>query len=154
MATLEHAQELLETGKRKAGLKELCEVADDYRSRPAYYTPCETAELFIQLAYEIRFDRKSGMSYFGKKAAEAASLMGEAKTLLEASGERVDHPTWGHWYSVARRFALTDGDHLQAAAIVGDQIKALLASGDADPEAIERLRELKRRDENPPLARP
>ena len=154
MATREHADELHGAGKRKAGLKELREVAEEHRSRPAYHPSAETADLLIHLAYEIRFDRKTGMSYFGKKATEAASLMDEAKALLESSDERADHPTWERWYSVARRFALADGDRLKAADIGGSQIKALLAMGDADPEAVERLRELKRRDENPPVARP
>ena len=77
--------------------------------------------------------------------------MEEAKALLEASSERADHPAWERWYSVARRFALADGDRQKAAAIGGSQIKALLALGDADPEAVEHLRELKRRDENPPV---
>lgn len=151
MATREHADALLEAGKRKAGLKELRELAEDCRARPAYHRAIETVDLLVHLAYEIRFDRKTGMSHFGKQAAEAASLMEEARTLLESSGERADHPTWARWYSVARRFALADGDRLGAAGIVSEHIKALVALGDADPEAVERLRELKRRDENPPV---
>jgi hypothetical protein len=150
MATREHADALLESGKRKAGLKELREVVAECRDHPAYHAPVDTADLLVHLAYEIRFDRKTGMSHFGRKAAEATSLMEEAKTLLESSDERVDHPTWVRWYSVARRFALTDGDRLGAAEVLGEQIQALVALGDADPETIERLRDLKRRDENPP----
>lgn len=149
MATREHADSLLEAGKRKAGLKELREVVEEYRDRPAYHAPIDTAELLIHLAYEVRFNRKTGMPYFGKHAAEAAKLMEEARTILVASGERPDHPTWSRWYSVARRFALTDGDRLRAAAIGGEQIAALVALGDADPETIQHLRDLKQRDESP-----
>lgn len=151
MATREHADGLLDAGKRKAGLKELRELVEEYQGRPAYHAPTDTADLLVNLAYEIRIDRKTGMVHFGKKAAEAASLMEEARTLLESSGERADHPTWERWYSVARRLALTDGDRLRSADIIGEQIKALVALGDIDPETIERLRDLKRRDENPPV---
>ncbi len=149
MATREQADGLLEAGKRKAGLKELHALADEHRSRPAYYAPVDTAELLIHLAYEIRFNRKNGMPYFGKHAVEAATLMAEAKALLESVGERADHPAWTGWYAIARRFALTDGDRSGAAASVGEQIKALAALGDADPEMIEHLRDLKRQDESP-----
>jgi len=151
MATREHADALLEAGKRRAGLRELRELAEEHRSWPAYHKPIDTADLLIHLAYEIRFNRKSGMSYYGNEATEAASLLGEARTLLEATEERADHPTWERWYSVARRFALADGDRLKAADTIGEQIKALTALGDVDPEIIERLRDLKRRDENPPV---
>lgn len=151
MTTREHADALLEAGKRKAGLKELRELVEECRDRPAYHAPVDTADLLVHLAYEIRIDRKTGMQHFGKKVAEAATLMEEARALLESSSERVDHPAWGRWYSVARRLALTDGDRPKAADIIGEQIKALVALGDVDPETIERLRDLKRRDENPPV---
>jgi hypothetical protein len=151
MVTREHADALLEAGKRKAGLEELHALVDEYRVRPGYHSRTETAELLIHLAYEIRFDRKTGMPYFGKKAAEAASLVKEARTHLDASGERADHSVWYRWYSVARRFALIDAEPFKAADIIGEQIKALVALGDVDPEIIENLRELKRRDMNPPV---
>ena len=154
MATQEHADALLEAGKRKAGLKELRAVADEYRARPAYHAPADTAELLIHLAYEIRLDRKTGMSYFGKHAAEARSLLEEARTRLDEAGERADHPAWHRWYSVARRFALMDAEPFKAAEVVGEQIKALTALGDVDPEIIESLRELKRRDMNPGVTYP
>ena len=92
MVTREHAEALLEAGKRKAGLEELRRLAEEYRGQPAYHSRTETAELLIHLAYEIRFDRKNGMPFFGKKAAEAMSLLKEARALLDASGERADHP--------------------------------------------------------------
>lgn len=149
MATLEHADALLEAGKRKAGLKELRAVVEEYRGRPAYHSPTDIADLLIHLAYEIRFDSKTGMSYFGKQAAEARSLLEEARVRLDASGKRADHPTWHRWYGVARRFALMDAEPFKAADIVGNQITALTALGDVDPEIIEGLRELKRRDMNP-----
>lgn len=149
MGTRENADALLEAGKRKAGLKELRALADEHRDRPAYHEPLDTADLLIHLAYEIRFNRSSGMSYFGKHAAEAASLMEEARTLLESADTRADHEAWGRWYSVARRFALADGDRPGAAAVSAEQIRALVALGDADPETIEHLRDLKRRDESP-----
>jgi hypothetical protein len=149
MATREHADALLEAGKRRAGLKELHSLVEDHRARPAYHRPVETADLLIHLAYETRFNRKTGMTYSGKKAAEAASLLQESRALLESSGERVDHPTWDRWYAIARRLALADGDRLKAAEIGGEQITALQTLGDVDPEVIERLRELKRRDEDP-----
>ena len=151
MVTREHAEALLDAGKRKAGLEELHRLAEEYRRQPAFHSPAETAELLIHLAYEIRFDRKSGMPFFGKKAAEAISLLKEARTILDASGERADHPVWYRWYSVSRRFALMDAEPFKAADIVGEQIKALVALGDVDPEIIENLRELKRRDTNPPV---
>lgn len=151
MATREHADALLDAGKRRAGLKELRDLIEDHRGRPAYHTPTDTADLLVHLAYELRFDRKTGMPHFGKKATEAASLMEEARVLLESAGERADHPTWERWYSVVRRLALTDGDRLRSADIIGEQIKALVALGDVGPETIERLRDLKRRDENPPV---
>jgi len=150
MATREHADALLEAGKRKDGLKELRALVEEYRAQSAYHSQTETAEVFIHLAYEIRLDRKTGMPFFGKTAAEAASLMKDARTQLDASGERADHPVWYRWYSVARRFALMDAEPFKAADIVGEQIKALTALGDVDPEVIENLRELKRRDMNPP----
>ncbi len=150
MATREHADALLEAGKRKAGLEELRALVEEYRVRPGYYSRAGTAELLIHLAYEIRLDRKSGMPHFGKEAVEAASLMKEARTHLDASSERADHTTWYRWYSVARRFALMDGEPFKAADIIGEEIKALMALGDVDPEIIENLRELKRRDMNPP----
>jgi hypothetical protein len=150
MATREHADALLEAGKRKAGLEELHALAAAYRARPGDHAPAEMAELLIHLAYEIRLDRKTGMPYFGKKAEEAAALMKEARRHLDGSGERADHAAWYRWYSVARRFALMDAEPFQAAAIVGEQIKALAALGDVDPEIIENLRELRRRDMNPP----
>lgn len=153
MVTREHADALLEAGKRKAGLKELRALAEECRLRPAYHSRTETAELLIHLAYEIRFDRKTGMPYFGKKAAEATSLLEEARTHLDASGERADHPVWDRWYGVARRFALMDAEPFKAADIVGEQIKALVALGDVDLEIIENLRELQRRDMNPPATR-
>lgn len=153
MSTYEHADALLEAGKRKAGLKELRALAEEHRSRPAYHAPLETADLLIHLAYESRFDRRTGMPYFGRHAEEAAALMLEARKLLEGSGARSDDPTWSRWYGVARRFALADDDRPGAAAIVAAQVKALVALGDADPEVIEHLRDLKRRDENPPLTR-
>ncbi len=149
MTTREQADALLEIGKRKAGLKELHRLADEYRDRPAYHAPIDTADLCVHIAYEIRFDRKTGMSHFGKHAAEAEALMAEAKALLESTGERADHPTWTRWYATARRFALTDGDRAGASVIVGEQIAALVALGDVDPETIEHLRDLKRRDESP-----
>ncbi len=150
MVAREHADALLEGGKRKAGLKELRALAEECRVQPAFHTRTETAELLIHLAYEIRFDRKSGMPHFGKDAAEAASLLTEARAHLDESGERADHPVWYRWYSVARRFALMDGEPFKAGDIVGEQITALLALGDVDPEIIENLRELKRRDMHPP----
>lgn len=150
MATREHADSLLQSGKRKAGLRELREVVAEHRDFPAHHAPLDTVELLIHLAYEIRFNRKTGMTYFGRKAAEAASLMEEARTLLESSGARADHPAWARWYSVTRRLHLIDGDPLKAADVVGEQIRALVALGDVDPETIEYLRDLKRRDENLP----
>ncbi|MEA5076463.1 MAG: hypothetical protein VB139_08980 [Coriobacteriia bacterium] len=149
MTTREQADELLEMGKRRAGLKELHGLADEHRDRPAYHAPIDTADLLIHLAYEIRFNRKTGMSYSGKHAAEAAALMAEAKALLASTGERADHPTWTRWYGVARRFALTDDDRPGAAMIAGEQIAAIVALGDVDPETIEHLRDLKQRDESP-----
>lgn len=153
MSTREHADALLEAGKRKAGLNELRELVEEHRRRPAYHAPLDTADLLIHLAYELRFNRKTGMPYFGKYAAEAATLMREARALLESSEARADHPVWQRWYGVARRFALTDDDRPGSAAIVAEQIRALLALGDVDPETIEHLRDLKRRDENPPVVR-
>ncbi len=150
MMTREHADALLEAGKRKAGLEELRALAEEYRVRPGFHSRTEMAELLIHLAYEIRLDRKTGMPYFGKEASEAASLMKEARTHLDASGERADHSVWYRWYSVARRFALMDAESFKAADIVGEQIKALVALGDVDPEIVENLRELKRRDMNAP----
>ncbi len=149
MVTREHADALLEAGKRKDGLKELRALAEEYRVRPAYHSRTETAELLIHLAYEIRLDRKTGMPFFGKMAAEATSLLKEARTHLDGSGERADHPVWYRWYSVARRFALMDAEPFKAADIVGEQIKMLVALGDVDPEIVENLRELKRKDMNP-----
>ena len=153
MATREHADALLEAGKRKAGLEELRALVEEYRARPGFHSRTEVADLLIHLAYEIRLDRKTGMPYFGKIAAEAASLMKEARTHLDTSGERADHTIWYRWYSVSRRFALMDGEPFKAADIIGEQIKALVTLGDVDPEIIENLRELKRRDINPPATR-
>lgn len=68
MATREHADALLDAGKRRAGLKELRELVEEYRGRPAYHAPTDTAGLLVHLAYEIRFDRKTGIPHFGKKA--------------------------------------------------------------------------------------
>ena len=51
---------------------------------------------------------------------------------------------------MTRRLHLIDGDPLKAADVVGEQIRALVALGDVDPETIEYLRDLKRRDENLP----
>ncbi len=152
MVTLEHADALLEAGKRKEGLKELHTLAEEHRNQPALHSKTETAGLLVHLAYELRLDRKTGMPSFGKMAAEAASLMKEARSLLDASGERADHPAWFRWYSVARRFALMDAERFKAADIVGEQITELVALGDVDPEIIENLRDLKRRDMNPPAA--
>jgi hypothetical protein len=45
MVTREHADALLEAGKRKAGLKELRALAEECRVRPAYHPRIETAEL-------------------------------------------------------------------------------------------------------------
>lgn len=151
MTTREHADALLGSGKRKAGLEELHALADEYRSQPGFHSRTETAELLIHLAYEIRFDRRTGMPYFGKSAAEAMSLMKEARTNLDASGERADHTVWQRWVSVSRRFALMDAEPFKAADILGEQIKALTALGDVDPEIIENLRELRHRDMNPPV---
>jgi hypothetical protein len=81
----------------------------------------------------------------------AENRLKEARTHLEASGGRADHPVWYRWYSVARRFALMDAEPFKAADIIGEQIKALVALGDVDLEIIENLRELKRKDMNPPM---
>lgn len=150
MATREHADTLIENGKRKAGLEELHVLAEEYRRQPAFHSNTDTAELLIHLAYEMRVDRKTGMPFFGKVVAEAMSHLNEARSCLYESGERADHPVWYRWYSVARRFALMDGDPSKAAIIVGEQIKALEALGNVDPDVIENLQELKRRDLNPP----
>jgi hypothetical protein len=150
MTTREHADALLESGKRKAGLEELRALADEYRHQPAFHSRTETAELLIHLAYSIRLDGKTGMPYFGKSAVEATSLMKEARTNLDASGERADHEVWQRWYSISRRFALMDAEPFKAADIIGEQIQVLLALGNVDPEKIEYLRELRRRDMNPP----
>ena len=38
MVTREHADALLEAGKRKDGLKELRALAEEYRAQPAYHS--------------------------------------------------------------------------------------------------------------------
>jgi hypothetical protein len=151
MASRENADALLDAGKRKAGLKELYALAEEYRRYPAFHSETDTAELLIHIAYEIRLDRKNGMPHFGKEAVEAASLMKDARTHLDASGERADHPVWYRWYSVSRRFFLMDAEPFKAADILEEQIEALVGLGSVDPKIIENLRELKRKDMNPPV---
>ena len=147
MASLEHADELLEAGKRKQGLKELREVVAECRQRPAYHTPAELAGLLLHLAYELRIDRKTGMLYFGKYQEESRPLVDEAEAVLKSTDERADSAVWMKWHGVARRLALMDTRPFDAVEISRRHIERLTALGDVDPETIEQLRELQRRDQ-------
>ena len=133
-----HANELLLSGNRDAGLQELRSAADAGRS-DTDATPADLARVLINLSYQLRFDNVTG-TYHPENFAECEALLDEVEGLLSASPERPDGWTWLAWHTAMRGLLIAQNRRADAVAATDRQLGRIQALEDADAQTIERLR--------------